>query len=68
MEHKYQIYIYWSTEDDAFIAEVPELAGCISYGQSYQEARANIETAIEEWVETAQKENRPIPVPRRGGR
>ena len=66
MEHKYQIYIYWSGEDDAFIAEVPELAGCEAEGQSYQEARANIETAIQAWIRTAQDENRPLPKARWG--
>jgi predicted RNase H-like HicB family nuclease len=66
MEHKYRIVIDWSQEDNAFIAEVPELPGCMADGKSYQEARANIELAIEWWIQAAQEENRPIPEPRWG--
>ena len=57
----YEIIVYWSAEDSAFIAEVPELAGCMADGQSYIEAVKNAEIAIEEWIETAQSIGRTIP-------
>ena len=58
---KYTINVYWSIEDSAFIAEVPELAGCIADGQSYVEAIKNAEIAINEWLETAQLMGRSVP-------
>ena len=61
---KYEVILYWSAEDDAFIAEVPELAGCAADGATRQEALANVETVITEWLETAQELNRPIPEPK----
>jgi predicted RNase H-like HicB family nuclease len=61
---KYEIIIYWSADDQAFIAEVPELAGCAADGATYAEALANVEVVICEWIETAQELGRPIPVPR----
>ena len=61
---KYEVILYWSAEDGAFIAEVPELAGCAADGATRQEALANIETVITEWLETAQELNRPIPEPK----
>lgn len=61
---KYEIIIYWSQGDDAFIAEVPELPGCAADGQTYQEALSNVETVIGEWIETAKELGRPIPIPR----
>ena len=61
---KYEVIIYWSDEDEAFIAEVPELAGCMADGSSYQEALANIEVVIQEWVETAKELGRSIPEPK----
>jgi len=64
MLSRYEIIIYWSAEDDSFIAEVPELAGCMADGKTYQEAVANAETIIDEWLETAKDLERPIPVPR----
>ncbi|MGH8476513.1 MAG: type II toxin-antitoxin system HicB family antitoxin [Methylococcales bacterium] len=64
MSSRYEIIIYWSAEDDAFIAEVPELPGCMADGKTYQEAVANTETIIGEWLETAKDLGRPIPVPR----
>ena len=57
---KYEVIIYWSEEDKAFIAEVPELPGCASDGQSYQEALANVETVIKEWIDTAKELGRTI--------
>lgn len=61
---RYEIIIYWSDEDQAFIAEVPELAGCIADGESYSEALANAEIVIGEWVEIAKSLGRSIPVPK----
>ncbi len=59
--HKYEIIIYWSKEDDSFIAEVPELAGCAADGETYKEALSNVEIVIEEWLETAKVQGREIP-------
>jgi predicted RNase H-like HicB family nuclease len=61
MNSKYEIIIYWSKEDDAFLAEVPELAGCMADGSSYAEALRNVEKVIEEWIETAKISGRAIP-------
>lgn len=61
---KYEIIIYWSEADEAFIAEVPELAGCMADGESYQEAVSNAEIIISEWIETAELEDRRIPQPK----
>jgi predicted RNase H-like HicB family nuclease len=63
-DYKYEVILYWSNEDDAFIAEVPELSGCMADGESYQEALANVEVVIQEWIETARELNRPIPEPK----
>ncbi len=64
MISKYEIIIYWSEEDNSFIAEVPELSGCMADGNSYQEAISNVETIISEWIETAKELGRPIPQPK----
>ena len=61
---KYEMIIYWSEEDQAFIAEVPELPGCAADGQTYQQALANAETVIQEWLETATELGRSIPTPK----
>ncbi|MHB9038228.1 MAG: type II toxin-antitoxin system HicB family antitoxin [Armatimonadota bacterium] len=61
---KYEIIIFWSDEDQAYIAEVPELAGCMADGRTYQEALTNAEVVVEEWIETATELGRPIPQPR----
>jgi predicted RNase H-like HicB family nuclease len=61
---KYEVIIYWSEEDQAFIAEVPELSGCSADGANYQEALSNVEVVIQEWIETAKELGRPIPVPK----
>ncbi len=60
---RYEIIIYWSEEDQAYVAEVPELPGCMADGSTYQEALSNAETTIGEWIETAQELGRPIPQP-----
>jgi predicted RNase H-like HicB family nuclease len=62
--YRYEVIIYWSDEDQAFIAEVPELAGCAADGATYQEAVSNVQTIIEEWIETARELGRPIPEPK----
>jgi predicted RNase H-like HicB family nuclease len=61
---KYEVIIYWSEEDQAFIAEVPELPGCAADGKTYREALANVEVVIKEWIETATELGRPIPQPK----
>jgi predicted RNase H-like HicB family nuclease len=61
---KYEIILYWSAEDGAFVAEVPELPGCAADGPTRQEALANAEIVIREWIETARGLGRPIPEPR----
>jgi len=61
---RYEIIIYWSQADQAFIAEAPELPGCAADGATYQEAVASIEVVIREWIETAQALGRPVPEPR----
>jgi len=62
--NKYEIILYWSDEDQAFIAEVPELPGCAADGTNRQEALANAEVIISEWLETARDLGRPIPEPK----
>lgn len=61
---KYEIIIYWSNEDDAFVADVPELPGCMADGATYQEALANAEIIISEWIATAKEIGRSIPEPK----
>ncbi len=64
MSIKYEMIIYWSEDDNAFIVEVPELLGCMADGQTYQEAVDNAETIIQEWIETAKDLGRSIPEPK----
>ena len=61
---RYEVIIYWSKDDQSFIAEVPELPGCAADGATYREALANLETVIQEWIETAKDLGRPIPEPK----
>jgi len=61
---RYEVIIYWSSEDDAFIAEVPELPGCAADGPTYESALANVRLVIDEWIETARELGRTIPEPR----
>ncbi|TAG35233.1 MAG: type II toxin-antitoxin system HicB family antitoxin [Polaromonas sp.] len=61
MNSKYEIIIYWSNTDSAYIAEVPELPGCMADGVSYQEALSNAQTVIGQWLETAVSLGRTIP-------
>lgn len=64
MSHKYEIIIYWSENDNSFVAEVPELPGCMADGKTYSEALNNAEIVIAEWIETAKSLNRNIPTPK----
>jgi predicted RNase H-like HicB family nuclease len=64
MMTKYEMIIYWSEEDQAYIAEVPELPGCLADGNSYQEAVKNAEQVIAEWIETAVELGRYVPEPK----
>jgi len=64
MNTKYEIIIYWSAEDQAYIAEVPELPGCMADGKTYKEALSNVEVIIQEWIETAKDLKRKIPQPK----
>ena len=61
---RYEVIIWWSDEDESFIAEVPELPGCMADGATYQEALANAEVTIQEWIETVKELGRPIPEPK----
>ena len=61
---KYEVIIYWSETNKAFIAEVPELPGCSADGKTYQQALANVEVIIDEWILTARELGRPIPKPK----
>ena len=64
MESKYEIIIYWSEDDGSYIAEVPELPGCMADGKTYQDALTNAEQLIREWISTAKELGRPIPEPK----
>jgi predicted RNase H-like HicB family nuclease len=64
MMMRYEVILYWSEEDQAFIAEVPELPGCAADGETYQEAVQNVEIIMQEWIETAKQLGRPIPEPK----
>ncbi len=62
--NRYEIIIYWSPENDAFIAEVPELPGCAADGTTHQQALQNVEVIIQEWIRTAMELGRPVPEPK----
>jgi predicted RNase H-like HicB family nuclease len=64
MESKYEMVIYWSKDDEAFLVEVPELPGCMADGKTYEQAVANAQVIIQEWIRTAKEEGRPIPEPK----
>jgi predicted RNase H-like HicB family nuclease len=61
---RYEMVIYWSREDEAFLVEVPELPGCMADGATYEEAVKNAQVIIAEWIETARELGRPIPEPK----
>jgi len=64
MKSKYEIILYWSEADEAFVAEVPELPGCMADGSTYEEALTNARIVIDEWVETAKAIGREVPKPK----
>ena len=64
MTCKYEIILYWSDEDSVFVAEAPELPGCMAHGGTQESALANVKDAIELWIETAREFGRPIPEPK----
>jgi predicted RNase H-like HicB family nuclease len=64
MDTRYEIIIFWSKEDQAYLAEVPELPGCMADGKTYQQALSNAEQIIQEWIGTAQELGRSIPEPK----
>jgi predicted RNase H-like HicB family nuclease len=63
-DYRYEVILYWSDEDQAFLAEVPELPGCVADGASYTEALAHAEVVIREWIETARSLGRDVPQPK----
>jgi len=63
MPNRYAVIIYWSNEDGVYLAEAPELPGCMADGETYQEALAHIEVIMQEWIETANQLNRSVPQP-----
>ncbi|HQF40595.1 MAG TPA: type II toxin-antitoxin system HicB family antitoxin [Opitutaceae bacterium] len=64
MHLKYEVIIYWSADDQVFVAEAPELPGCMADGKTHGEALSNLETAMAEWIETASEMSGAIPQPR----
>ena len=62
--HKYEVIIYWSAEDEAFVAEVPELPGCMAHGATQETALANAQEAMQLWVDTAKEFDDPVPEPK----
>jgi predicted RNase H-like HicB family nuclease len=62
--NRYEIIIYWSNEDQAFVSEIPELPGCLAHGDSYEEALANGKEAIQLWIDTANEFGDPVPAPK----
>lgn len=64
MNSRYEVIIYWSDADAAFVAEVPELPGCMAHGSSRESALTNAESAIQAWIETAEEFGDPVPQPK----
>lgn len=64
MSIKYELVIYWSDDDQAFLVEVPELPGCMADGETYEAAVENAQQVIEEWIQTARELGKPVPEPR----
>ena len=63
-ESRYEIILYWSNEDQAVIAEVPELPGCAADGETYEAALTNVQTIMDEWIQTARNAGRDVPKPK----
>ena len=64
MNSKYEIILYWSNEDEVFVAEVPELPGCMAHGATQEDALRNAKEAIQLWIDTATEYGDPIPEPK----
>jgi predicted RNase H-like HicB family nuclease len=64
LQTRYEVVIWWSADDKTFLVEVPELPGCMADGATYEEALANVQTVISEWIDTAREIGRDIPEPR----
>ena len=64
MTHKYGVIIYWSAEDDAFVADIPELPGCTAHGSTQEKALGNAQEAVTLWIETAEEFGTPVPEPK----
>jgi predicted RNase H-like HicB family nuclease len=64
MTHKYEIIIYWSNDDETYVAEVPELPGCMAHGDTHEAALANANEAIQLWIDTAREFGDPVPEPK----
>jgi predicted RNase H-like HicB family nuclease len=64
MNAKYEIILYWSNDDQAFIAEVPELPGCMAHGDTQESALKNIQEAIDLWIDTAKEKGQDVPKPK----
>ena len=64
MMYKYEVILYWRNADDSFVAEVPELPGCMAHGPTQEAALANVNQAMDLWIETAQEFGDPIPEPK----
>ena len=62
--HKYEIILYWSQDDEAFIAEIPELPGCAAHGSTQESALANANDAVQLWIDTAVEFGDPVPEPK----
>ncbi|MFH1113875.1 MAG: type II toxin-antitoxin system HicB family antitoxin [Pseudomonadota bacterium] len=62
--HRYEIIIYWSDEDGFFVAEVPELPGCMAHGETEESALRNVKDAVELWIDTAREFGDPVPEPK----
>ncbi len=63
-KYKYEVIIYWSNEDQVFIAEVPELPGCVAHGETQEKTLANAHDAIQLWIDTAREFGHPVPEPK----
>jgi predicted RNase H-like HicB family nuclease len=61
---RYEIIIYWSDDDQAFVADVPEVPGCMAYGNTHEDALANAKAAVQHWIATAREFGDPVPVPK----
>ena len=64
MNERYEIILYWSADDDAFVAEVPELPGCAAHGATHAEALQNVQDAMALWLDVAREMNLPVPEPK----